>query len=73
MKASLTPREGHIAHLVSSGLSNDEIADYLKLAPQTVKNGMRVLFIKAGVRNRVELAAWYLQMEELRSEAKRAG
>ncbi|MGD0989597.1 MAG: response regulator transcription factor [Candidatus Sulfotelmatobacter sp.] len=55
--ASLTPRETEILRLISSGLSNKEIADHLHIAPNTVKNHVHHLLEKLKVGNRHE-ASW---------------
>jgi DNA-binding NarL/FixJ family response regulator len=55
--AQLTMREEEILHLITSGLSNKEIADHLSIAPNTVKNHIHHLLEKLQVKNRHE-AAW---------------
>ena len=52
----LTPRELEIFKLIAQGLSNDEIAEKLCLALQTVKNHVRNVFLKFGVKTRLEVA-----------------
>jgi DNA-binding NarL/FixJ family response regulator len=54
-KAPLSKREQEVAELVSEGLSNDEIAQQLKLSKHTVKNYLFHIFEKLGVSSRVEL------------------
>lgn len=52
---SLTPRENEVAHLVSDGMSNNEVAQRLGLSIHTVKNYLFSVFDKIGVSNRAEL------------------
>jgi DNA-binding CsgD family transcriptional regulator len=52
----LTPTELQIAQLVSSGLSNKEVAAQLWISPRTVAFHLRNVFAKAGVTSRGELA-----------------
>lgn len=53
MRISLT--EQKICTGVANGLSNPEIAKATGLALSTIKNAIRVLFRKLGVRNRAQL------------------
>jgi len=52
----LTPTELQIAQLVSSGLSNKEVAAQCWISPRTVAFHLRNVFTKAGVTSRGELA-----------------
>ena len=52
----LTPTELKIAQLVSSGLSNKEVAAQCWISPRTVAFHLRNVFAKAGVTSRGELA-----------------
>jgi DNA-binding CsgD family transcriptional regulator/Tfp pilus assembly protein PilF len=52
----LTPTELKIAHLVSSGLSNKDVAAQCWISPRTVAFHLRNVFAKAGVTSRGELA-----------------
>ena len=52
----LTPTELQIARLVSSGLSNKEVAAQCWISPRTVAFHLRNVFTKAGVTSRGELA-----------------
>jgi DNA-binding CsgD family transcriptional regulator/tetratricopeptide (TPR) repeat protein len=52
----LTPTELQIAQLVSSGLSNKEVAAQCWISPRTVAFHLRNVFAKAGVTSRGELA-----------------
>jgi DNA-binding CsgD family transcriptional regulator len=53
----LTPRELEIARLVASGRNNLEIALHLGLARETIKQTLRRVYQKLGVRSRAEMAA----------------
>jgi DNA-binding CsgD family transcriptional regulator len=52
----LTPTELQIAQLVSSGMSNKEVAAQCWISPRTVAFHLRNVFAKAGVTSRGELA-----------------
>jgi DNA-binding CsgD family transcriptional regulator/tetratricopeptide (TPR) repeat protein len=52
----LTPTELQIARLVSSGLSNKEVAAQCWISPRTVAFHLRNVFTKAGITSRGELA-----------------
>lgn len=54
---SLTPRERQVASLISTGLSNKEIALGLRIGPATVKNHVHNILDKLGVRRRAAIAA----------------
>lgn len=54
---SLTAREQEITRSVARGLSNQEIAAELYLSPHTVRDHLKVIFAKVGVRTRGELVA----------------
>jgi DNA-binding NarL/FixJ family response regulator len=51
---ALTPRQLEVLRLVSRGYSNDEVAEHLAVAPNTVKFHMSEIFRRLGVRNRIE-------------------
>jgi DNA-binding CsgD family transcriptional regulator len=53
---NLTPMELKIAQLVSSGLSNKDVAAQCWISPRTVAFHLRNIFAKAGVTSRGELA-----------------
>jgi two-component system nitrate/nitrite response regulator NarL len=54
----LSKRETQVLALVASGYSNQEIADELSIAHNTVKNHLRSILTKLGVRNRAQAAAY---------------
>jgi DNA-binding NarL/FixJ family response regulator len=51
----LTSREIDIAHLVSAGMTNPQIAEKLCISPRTVQNHLRSIFDKTGIHNRTSL------------------
>ncbi len=53
----LSARESQILGLVVNGYSNQEIADELGIAHNTVKNHLRSILSKLGARNRAQAAA----------------
>jgi DNA-binding NarL/FixJ family response regulator len=55
----LTPREISIVECVCNGEINRDIGEEMGMSEQCVKNSLRVIFDKAGVWSRLELAAWY--------------
>jgi len=50
----LSPREREILHLIASGASNQEIAETLVIAPNTVKRHIGNILAKLGVSNRTQ-------------------
>jgi DNA-binding NarL/FixJ family response regulator len=51
----LTHREREIFDLITLGYDNDEIADTLNLAVQTVRNQVSIIYSKLEVKNRFEI------------------
>jgi DNA-binding NarL/FixJ family response regulator len=51
----LSPREQDVTILVCKGLTNEQIALWLKLSVSTVKSYLQNVFLKIGVRNKTEL------------------
>ena len=56
---TLSSREMEILELISHSMTNEEIAEKLFISSKTVKTHLRNIFVKAGVRNRVEAALLY--------------
>ena len=56
-KFNLTRREIDIVHLVSTGMTNPEIAQKLFISARTVQNHLRSIFSKVGVHNRTSLVS----------------
>ena len=55
----ITPRDQQVLRLLVQGCSNKEIASHLSISPRTVKQHLRTLFLRAGIkegRKRVKLA-----------------
>jgi DNA-binding NarL/FixJ family response regulator len=55
----ITPRDQQVLELLVGGCSNKEIAGQLSISPRTVKQHLRTLFLRAGIkdgRKRVKLA-----------------
>jgi DNA-binding NarL/FixJ family response regulator len=55
----ITPRDHQVLDLLIQGCSNKEIAAELNISPRTVKQHLRTLFLRAGIkegRKRVKLA-----------------
>lgn len=55
--AALTAREREVVMLLASGMTGDEIADYLCLSPLTVKTHIGRAITKSGARDRAGLVA----------------
>jgi len=56
-----TDRELEILALVSEGLTNAQIARRLRVSDNTVKFHLQNIYMKLGVRNRTEAAAYFLR------------
>jgi DNA-binding NarL/FixJ family response regulator len=66
----ITPRDDQVLRLLVQGCSNKEIALHLNISPRTVKQHLRTLFLRAGIRDgrkRVKLATAMFQKEEMNS------
>jgi len=61
VKGHFTEREQEILELVGQGLSNKEIAEKLYLSEGTVRNYVTVLLEKLNLRDRTQLAIFYLK------------
>jgi len=56
--AVLTPRQREIAVLVADGLTNNQIAERLRLAPKTVRNYVGHILRRLGFERRTQVAVW---------------
>jgi len=66
----ITPRDEQVLKLLVQGCSNKEIAEQLNISPRTVKQHLRTLFLRAGIRDgrkRVKLATAMFQKEQAQS------
>jgi DNA-binding NarL/FixJ family response regulator len=64
----ITPRDEDVLRLLGQGCSNKEIARQLNISPRTVKQHLRTLFLRAGIkqgRKRVILATAVYEKEQL--------
>jgi DNA-binding NarL/FixJ family response regulator len=52
----LTAQQVQIAHMVAAGATNREVAEHLYLSTRTVDHHMRNIFVRLGIRSRIELA-----------------
>jgi DNA-binding NarL/FixJ family response regulator len=60
----ITQRDEQVLQLLVQGCSNKEIAAQLSISPRTVKQHLRTLFLRAGIRDgrkRVKLATAMLE------------
>jgi DNA-binding NarL/FixJ family response regulator len=65
----ITPRDEQVLQLLVQGCSNKEIAAQLHISPRTVKQHLRTLFLRAGIRDgrkRVKLATAIFLKEQAR-------
>jgi len=60
----LTKREMDIVELVAEGLSNKEIGEQLYLSDGTIRNMLTVILDKLELRDRTQLAIYYLQRKK---------
>jgi DNA-binding NarL/FixJ family response regulator len=66
----ITPRDRQVLNLLVQGCSNKEIASVLRISPRTVKQHLRTLFLRAGIREgrkRVKLATAIFEEERMSS------
>ncbi|HEV3208466.1 MAG TPA: helix-turn-helix transcriptional regulator [Terriglobales bacterium] len=66
----ITPRDEDVLRLLMQGCSNREIAAQLKISPRTVKQHLRTLFLRAGIREgrkRLKLATAMYAKEQMKS------
>lgn len=57
---ALSDREKELCALIAEGYSNKEIADKMYLSEGTVRNYLSVVLEKSELRDRTQLAIWYL-------------
>ena len=72
VEIKVTPRDQQVLNLLIQGCSNKEIAGQLNISPRTVKQHLRTLFLRAGIRDgrkRVKLAIAMFTKEEVSREA----
>jgi DNA-binding NarL/FixJ family response regulator len=65
----ITTRDEQVLKLLVQGCSNKEIAAQLRISPRTVKQHLRTLFLRAGIRDgrkRVKLATAMFQKEQMK-------
>jgi DNA-binding NarL/FixJ family response regulator len=66
----ITQRDKQVLKLLVQGCSNKEIAAQLNISPRTVKQHLRTLFLRAGIRDgrkRVKLATAMFMKEQMES------
>jgi len=61
MSRPVTHREWEVAELITFGLTEKEITNYLNISFHTVKIHKRNLFNKTGCRNIADVTRWYIQ------------
>lgn len=61
--SDLTEREAQIAELFAQGKTYMEIAGHINRAPATVRNHLQSIYLKLGIRNKVELVEKYHSMQ----------
>jgi DNA-binding NarL/FixJ family response regulator len=69
-RIKVTPRDQQVLDLLVQGCSNKEIAGHLSISPRTVKQHLRTLFLRAGIRDgrkRVRLATAAFEKAEVKS------
>ena len=62
--AAVPQSERRVARLVAQGLTNQKVADALVLSKHTVDSHLKRIFVKLGVRSRVELTRLVLSLDE---------
>lgn len=71
----ITPRDEQVLKLLVQGCSNKEIASQLNISPRTVKQHLRTLFLRAGIREgrkRVKLATAVFYKEQYKEQMTHA-
>ncbi len=60
---TLSHREQQVTALACKGLTNDQIALWLKLSPSTVKSYLKHVFYKIGVQSKTELRLEFVEFD----------
>ena len=71
-EVKITQRDEEVLKLLVQGCTNKEIASELRISPRTVKQHLRTLFLRAGIRDgrkRVKLAIAMRSKEEVCNHA----
>ena len=66
----ITPRDAQVLQLLIQGCSNKEIAAQMNISPRNVKQHLRTMFLRAGIREgrkRVKLATAMFVKEQMKS------
>ena len=67
-RMKVTPRDQQVLDLLVQGCSDKEIAGQLSISPRTVKQHLRTLFLRAGIREgRKRLATAAFERAEVKS------
>jgi DNA-binding NarL/FixJ family response regulator len=72
-RQSLTPREQAVLRLMAGGADNRAIGRELSISPHTVKQYVRCIFVKLGVRSRVQAAVHAVRVGLVWGGAVRVG
>lgn len=67
-QANLTRREEEVLFSIADGLSSKEVAQRLKISPNTVKTYLRLIMVKMGVTTRAAVVSKLLNCELKESE-----
>ena len=59
VRETLTPRQTSICKLLTSGASNKEMAQDLKISESTIKTYMSDLAFRLGLKTRLQVAMWW--------------
>lgn len=69
MNPDLSHRERQVIQLISLGMTNKEIGHELWISHKTVKQHVTAILWKLRLRNRTQLAVWWLRQEAVSEEA----
>ena len=61
-KGALSEREAEVTRLLLKGLSPKAVGRLLKIAPGTVRNHIKRIYVKLGVRSQAELLAYFFEI-----------